>query len=183
MSFCGIWGHSLSLSRMTGSVLLYLIWRFLIRPISLWKEEVCVVVKRWESADSCRFYFSVICIKNLNKRIANQIISVQFYTIGLEVWISNNNGNKSLVYFVLKGLLFSSRDIEVLSYFRGVSRRRKVSEQSETTYITPVGRWKWNKKLCKSCTFYNRSTFFVNKIFPLRLCIYYRIIFCLRLTQ
>ena len=128
-------------------------------------------------------YFSVICIKNLNKRIANQIISVQFYTIGLEVWISNNNGNKSLVYFVLKGLLFSSRDIEVLSYFRGVSRRRKVSEQSETTYITPVGRWKWNKKLCKSCTFYNRSTFFVNKIFPLRLCIYNRIIFCLRLTQ
>ena len=66
-------------------------------------------------------YFSVICIKNLNKRIANQIISVQFYTIGLEVRISNNNGNKSLVYFVLKGLLFSSRDIEVLSYFLGVT--------------------------------------------------------------
>ena len=87
-----------------------------------------------------------------------------------------------IVVLYWKGF-FLIRDIEVLSYFRGVSRRRKVSEQSETTYITPVGRWKWNKKLCKSCTFYNRSTFFVNKIFPLRLCIYYRIIFCLRLTQ
>lgn len=134
-------------------------------------------------------YFSVICIKNLNKRIANQIISVQFYTIGLEVWISNNNGNKSLVYFVLKGLLFSSRDIEVLSYFRGVSWRRKVSEQSETTYITPVGRWKWNKKLCKSCTFYNRSTFFVvyfiTSALSYRLCITYSLLsyaLCLWLT-
>ena len=28
-------------------------------------------------------------------------------------------------------------------------------------YITPRRRWKCYKKVCKSCTFYNRSTFFV----------------------
>ena len=93
-----------------------------------------------------------------------------------------------IVVLYWKGF-FLIRDIEVLSYYPRVSWRRKVREQSDTTYITPVGRWKWNKKLSKSCTFYNRSTFFVvyfiTSTLSYRLCITYSLLsytLCLRLT-
>ena len=43
----------------------------------------------------------------------------------------------------------------------GVSWRQRVKERSEVTYITPRREIKCYKKVCKSCTFYNRSTFFV----------------------
>ena len=42
----------------------------------------------------------------------------------------------------------------------GVSWRQRVKERSEVTYITPRREIKCYKKVCKSCTFYNRSTFF-----------------------
>ena len=43
----------------------------------------------------------------------------------------------------------------------GVSWRQIAMERSEVTYITPRREIKCYKKVCKSCTFYNRSTFFV----------------------
>ena len=43
----------------------------------------------------------------------------------------------------------------------GVSWRQGVEERSEVIYITPRRETKCYKKVCKSCTFYNRSTFFV----------------------
>ena len=47
----------------------------------------------------------------------------------------------------------------------GVSWRQRVKERSEVTYITPRREIKCYKKVCKSCTFYNRSTFFVSFLF------------------
>ena len=43
----------------------------------------------------------------------------------------------------------------------GVSWRQRVEERSVVTYITPRRETMCYKKVCKSCTFYNRSTFFV----------------------
>ena len=62
----------------------------------------------------------------------------------------------------------------------GVSWRQIAMERSEVTYITPRREIKCYKKVCKSCTFYNRSTFFViyfiTSTLSYRLCITYSLL-------
>ena len=64
-----------------------------------------------------------------------------------------------IVVLYWKGF-FLIRDIEVLSYFLGVTMAESKGMRWVMVYITPGRRWKCYKKVCKSCTFYNRSTFF-----------------------
>ena len=60
----------------------------------------------------------------------------------------------------------------------GVSWRQRVKERSEVTYITPRREIKCYKKVCKSCTFYNRSTFFEEYFITSTLSLHWLCIIC-----